>query len=221
MPNAAPPCVIVNADDLGMSVAVNDAVFRAYDAGLLCSTTVLVHGPAFGDAARRLLARPGLRVGVHLDASEFAPRRDPADWPDQVARARDAGIDPTHLDAHHHAHLAWRALPALRAVCAASGLARVRGRSLDHGRAWRSRAWRAVVGRFARMPDRFLTLTHLDAGPRLGPIGAGVTEIMVHPGNPHHARYAHEMARLAALAPGWRIAGFDVLGAPPAGPVSG
>lgn len=211
MSNAARPRVLVNADDLGMSTAVNDAIFRAYDDGLLCSASALVYGPAFGDAARRLRDRPGLGVGVHLDASEFAPGRDPSDWPAQVARARDAGIDPTHLDSHHHAHLAWRALPALRRTCAITGVRRVRGRSLDHGRAWRSRLWRRVVAGFARMPDRFLTLTHLDAGPRLGPIGRGVTEVMVHPGNPHHARYAAEMARLAALAPGWELVHFGAL----------
>ena len=46
--------VIVNADDLGMSPAVNDAIFKAFDEGLLRSTTLLVHGPAFGDAVTRL-----------------------------------------------------------------------------------------------------------------------------------------------------------------------
>ena len=85
--------VIVNADDLGMSLAVNDAIFRAFDEGLLVSTTALVHGPAFGDAVRRTRNRPGLHIGVHLDTTEFhlAPDRLQA-WREQVRIAREAGI---------------------------------------------------------------------------------------------------------------------------------
>ena len=110
--------VIVNADDLGMSLAVNDAIFRAFDDGLLLSTSALVYGPAFPDAARRLRERPGLGVGVHLDTTEFAPNTDqsliPVIWRAQVQRARDAGIEPSHLDSHQHVHFRWARFPDLR-----------------------------------------------------------------------------------------------------------
>ena len=203
---------LVNADDLGHSTAVNDAIFAAYDRGLLVSTTLLVHGPAFRGAVHGLRARPRLRMGVHLDSSEFAPREVDrfTAWCDQVARARDAGLDPLHLDAHHHAHFEWRALPALVRVLQATGIRRIRGRSLDHGPALRSRAWRAILARFAAMPDHFVSV---DRWLRLGaPERPGVTELMVHPGNPHHARYADEMAAVARLAKTWNIIGFDALG---------
>lgn len=207
---AMPMKVIVNADDLGMSLAVNDAIFRAHDEGLLVSTTALVHGPAFPDAARRLQQRPGLQVGVHLDTTEFAhskPRL--AAWREQVQIAREAGIDPSHLDSHQHVHFQWRSLLPLRRLCQETAIARLRGRSLDYGPSVRSRAWRRIVQTFATMPDHFLSIEHWVACG--APERVGFTELMVHPGNPHHARYAGEMERLAQLARSWEICSFEDL----------
>lgn len=203
--------VIVNADDLGMSLGVNDAIFRAFDDGLLRSTSVLVHGPAFADAVTRLRARPGLRAGVHLDTTEFHASADRLrSWTDQVQRARDAGIEPSHLDSHQHMHLRWAALPDLARVVTATGVRAIRGRSLDYGPSARSRAWRALALRFAVMPDHYVSMEHWLAIGR--PARPGVTEIMVHPGNPHNARYAVEMAQVAKHARGWCLQTFDVLG---------
>ncbi|MSP55710.1 MAG: ChbG/HpnK family deacetylase [Myxococcales bacterium] len=204
--------VIVNADDLGMSLAVNDAVFRSFDAGLLQSTSVLVHGPAFRDAVLRLDARPGLRVGLHLDSTEFAPTTASLldTWRLQLRIARDAGLAPTHLDSHHHVHLRWASLGALRRLCGESGIRRVRGRSLDFGASVRSRLWRELVARFAAMPDHFSSMERTLATGAPG--RPGWTEVMVHPGNPHHARYAREMLALADAAPGWTLGSFDHIG---------
>lgn len=217
MDNAALPRVIVNADDLGMSLAVNDAIFRAFDDGLLCSATLLVHGPGFADAVQRLRERPALRVGVHLDTTEFGPSEGGlvTRWRAQVDRARDVGIAPSHLDSHHHVHLQWGSLMALRRLCADTGIRAVRGRSLDYGLAVRSQLWRRFVGTFAAMPEHFLTIEHalalaaargFDPAQLLG--RPGWTEIMVHPGNPRHARYATEMEALRRLRPQWRIGNF-------------
>lgn len=212
-PMAMPMKVIVNADDLGMSLVVNDAIFRAYDEGLLVSTTVLVHGPGFPDAVRRLHERPGLRVGVHLDTTEFAhPARRLLAWREQVQIAREAGIEPSHLDSHQHVHFQWRSLPALHRLCHETAIGRVRGRSLDYGPSVRSRAWRRIVQTFATMPDHYFSIEHWVACG--APARAGFTELMVHPGNPHHARYAGEMDRLARLARSWEICSFEDLPAP-------
>lgn len=205
--------VIVNADDLGMSLAVNDAIFKAFDEGLLRSASVLVHGPAFADAVTRLRARPELRAGVHLDTTEF--QRSPhrlRSWTDQVQRARDAGIEPSHLDSHQHMHLRWAALPALARVVTATGVRAIRGRSLDYGPSVRSRAWRAVVSRFAAMPDHYFSMEHWLASG--SPERSGVTEIMVHPGNPHNTRYAVEMAQLKEHAQGWCLETFEGVAIP-------
>ncbi len=204
--------VIVNADDLGMSMAVNDAIFAAFDAGLLKSASILVHGPAFADAVARLRDRPGLALGLHLDSTEFAPSTGPLyeRWRRQHDRALDAGLTLDHYDSHQHIHLRWASLPALRRLCAETGVGRVRGRSLAYGQALRSRLWRATVRNFAAIPDHYYAMSRYVE--RCAPAHAGWTEIMVHPGNPHHARYADEMQALALLSPQWTLGRFADLG---------
>lgn len=66
--------LIVNADDFGYSAAVNGAIVRAFDEGLVSSTTVIATMPGFEEACQlshehRLLAH----VGAHLVLSEGAP----------------------------------------------------------------------------------------------------------------------------------------------------
>ena len=59
--------VVVNADDFGLCAAVNRAVARAHDAGVLASASLLANGPAFDEAVAIARARPGLAIGVHLN----------------------------------------------------------------------------------------------------------------------------------------------------------
>ena len=58
--------VIVTADDFGLSEGINEAVERAHRYGILSTASLMVAGPAAGDAVRRAKALPGLRVGLHL-----------------------------------------------------------------------------------------------------------------------------------------------------------
>jgi chitin disaccharide deacetylase len=68
-----PLLIIVNADDLGASQAVNQAIFRELDAGRITSTSLMANGPAFDDAVRGIRAYPQASVGVHLNLTEFEP----------------------------------------------------------------------------------------------------------------------------------------------------
>ena len=61
-----PPRVVLTADDFGLSLAVNEAVERAYREGVLTAASLMVAGTAAADAIRRARAMPGLRVGLHL-----------------------------------------------------------------------------------------------------------------------------------------------------------
>ncbi len=63
--------IIVNADDLGMSAEVNEAIFRAMEAGVVTSATMLSNGPAVIPAARMLQRFPNCSFGVHLNLTEF------------------------------------------------------------------------------------------------------------------------------------------------------
>lgn len=65
--------VIINADDLGLSPRVNDAVFALMRAGRLTSATIMAAGPAVADAAARSREHPRCSFGVHLTLTELRP----------------------------------------------------------------------------------------------------------------------------------------------------
>lgn len=131
------------------------------------------------------------------------------EWRAQLVRARALGVEPTHLDTHQHLH--WRPVfrEALRALAHESGVRRVRGmgafrpeadplrRALQGLRAARFR--RALRGGEPPLQttDHFASVSAfralLEGGRRL----SGTLELMVHPGNPAHARYADELSWLA------------------------
>jgi len=58
--------LIVNADDLGLTSAVNRGVVRAYKDGIVTSASLLVTGSAFEDAVSLARQNPELDVGLHL-----------------------------------------------------------------------------------------------------------------------------------------------------------
>lgn len=59
--------LIVNADDFGISPAVNDGILEAHTAGVVTSTSVMVRCPGWDDAAPKLRAAPTLGVGLHFN----------------------------------------------------------------------------------------------------------------------------------------------------------
>lgn len=58
--------LIVNGDDFGLSTQVNAGIAHAHRQGILTNTSVMVTGPAWGDAVALAKATPSLRVGLHL-----------------------------------------------------------------------------------------------------------------------------------------------------------
>ena len=74
--------VVINADDLGISVAVNRAVRRAHASGILTSASLMTNMPAFDHAVSDVIpASPTLGIGVHLILTSGAPVLPPADVP--------------------------------------------------------------------------------------------------------------------------------------------
>ena len=62
---------ILNADDFGMSKAVNRAVLEAYEFGLLKSVSLTPNGEAFDEAVDAILPKcPELGVGIHLNITK-------------------------------------------------------------------------------------------------------------------------------------------------------
>ena len=216
--------VIVNADDLGLSDAVNAAVFDALDRGQVRSVSVLANGSAFDGAVSGLRGREGVGVGVHLNLTEFSPLTDLrglrpldvraeqipaviAEWGAQIQRVIDAGLVPDHLDSHQHIHYQPALFPALAEVSARFAISAVRGMAVDrmdvpqwHGLLQRLRAAR-FAGRLRRSgmetTDGFGSATLFRALREAGRLRGESFEIMVHPGNPAHAVYAEEMVWVA------------------------
>ena len=65
--------VIINADDLGMSDTVNEAIERAICVGCISSSTIMANAPAFNDVIRIVKQYPQISFGVHLNVDEFTP----------------------------------------------------------------------------------------------------------------------------------------------------
>ena len=65
--------LIVNADDFGLSEAVNYGIISAYKNGIVRSTTIMAGMPAFDHAVELLKENKGLGCGVHMTLSLNKP----------------------------------------------------------------------------------------------------------------------------------------------------
>src|SRR6267378_6348580 len=65
--------LVVNADDLGLTVGVNDGIFDAHDLGILTSASLFANAPATENAIRRARSRTSLGVGAHLALVDGTP----------------------------------------------------------------------------------------------------------------------------------------------------
>src|SRR6202049_4201935 len=77
--------LVVNADDLGLTMGVNAGIFDAYDRGILTSASLFANAPATADAIRRAHVRPSLGVGCHLTLVDGQPTLSPERLPTLVA----------------------------------------------------------------------------------------------------------------------------------------
>jgi chitin disaccharide deacetylase len=77
-PLPSPPAIVINADDLGISPEVNQAIVASLERGLVTSTTIMANMSWFVDACGAVLERRlHDRVGVHLNLTEGTPLSDP------------------------------------------------------------------------------------------------------------------------------------------------
>ena len=65
--------LIVNADDLGMSQEVNEAIFHLMGKRIVTSATIMANGPAVLRAIEGSKQFPSCSFGVHLNLTEFRP----------------------------------------------------------------------------------------------------------------------------------------------------
>jgi len=59
-------CLIVNADDFGLTQGVNRAIVACHERGIVSSTTLMATGKCFDEAVTLASSLPGMSVGCHV-----------------------------------------------------------------------------------------------------------------------------------------------------------
>ena len=179
--------LIVNADDFGMSAAINNGIAQAHEHGIVTSASLMVRRPFAEPAARYASQHPELSLGLHVDLGEW--RYENGQWheviqglgdPLEDAEAQLAvfrnliGHNPTHLDSHQHVHHEEPVLSFLR-VLAASLQVPLRGYSeIRHvGTFYGQTATGAPIPAAITLDALVSILRRLEPG---------VTELSCHPG---------------------------------------
>lgn len=110
-------CLVVNADDFGLSRGVNDGILEAHAAGVVSSVSVLVNAPGWEHAVAALRATRSLGVGLHLNLTAGEPLSGGGSLVHArtgrfhglaglVTRALSGRIDPEHVAGECGAQLA-------------------------------------------------------------------------------------------------------------------
>jgi chitin disaccharide deacetylase len=148
--------LIVNADDLGASEAINEEIFDLIASGLVTSATLMANAPAFEHAIKHIKRFPNCSFGVHLNLTAFPPlssakNLDPVlrngqfsrelltgrmkrelrsqlkqELILQVRRVFDAGVSVTHFDSHHFIHVSPHLVAVVKAVQRRFGVRKIR-----------------------------------------------------------------------------------------------
>src|ERR1044072_1800971 len=63
--------LIVNADDFGLSDAVNKGIVEAHEDGVVTSTSLMARRPAAAQAVGLARGLPSLAVGLHVDIGQW------------------------------------------------------------------------------------------------------------------------------------------------------
>jgi predicted glycoside hydrolase/deacetylase ChbG (UPF0249 family) len=114
--------LIVNADDLGLSLGVNRGIIECAERGILTSASLMVRWPAASEAAAYATQNRNLSLGLHVDLGEWILRNGEWELLYKVVDADDKpAVDaeithqlaefrrlvrrnPSHLDSHQHVH---------------------------------------------------------------------------------------------------------------------
>jgi chitin disaccharide deacetylase len=205
--------VVINADDFGLTEGVCAGIVKTIHAGGVTATTAMVCVPEAADRLKRWAPKIPGRVGLHFQLTSGAPVLPPervpslvqqggqfpairkqvraprteeilAEWRAQIELLLRTGIEPTHLDSHHHIHRLPLAFPAFCELAKQYGLP---ARALDTEMTGTLRAAgvpcvdRTLTGWYAGELSVHSLISVLREGARESP-GAASFEVMCHPG---------------------------------------
>lgn len=86
--------LIINADDFGLSRGANLGIIKAWEEGILTSTSLMVGGVAFNEAVSLAKEHPALQVGLHLTLVQGRSMLGAQGFPSLAEPTGDFGNDP-------------------------------------------------------------------------------------------------------------------------------
>lgn len=141
----------LTADDWGMSPGVNDGIYELARVGMIRRVSVLANAKYVDYRLDDLKKLPGVTFGLHYDLTHktdgdyLSPARYLLSWfiivgswrrhrvldacrelKNQLDRLESLGIKATHMDGHHHMHLAPGLLPHLLPEISKRGIKEIR-----------------------------------------------------------------------------------------------
>ena len=124
--------IIINADDFGLTIGVNEGIIEAFKNGVLTSTTLMVNQPYAKEAVELSKKNPKLGVGMHMTFDKGKALTGVSTLTDENGNLKNSktlleqgieedfykeilaqykefkklmGKEPTHVDSHHHIHM--------------------------------------------------------------------------------------------------------------------
>ncbi len=130
------------------------------------------------------------------------------EWTAQVQRVREAGVNVSHIDSHHHVHTLWALLRVVKELQKRLDITRVRATKTLflqpmtprlHVLRMRRLAWRKTIqtGYPTRLTDTFAEYETIHKLHVSKPMFFNIVEAMVHP---THPTYADETVLLSSAA---------------------
>ncbi|MDQ3677239.1 MAG: ChbG/HpnK family deacetylase [Actinomycetota bacterium] len=183
--------LVVNADDLGRSEAINRGIMRAHSEGIVTSASLMVRSATAAPAAAAARKHPRLGLGLHLDLGEWeysdgdwrsvydvACADDAAAVEDELTRQlaefeRLVGAAPTHIDSHQHVHREEPVRSAVTRAAAALGIPVRHAPGVRYCGAFYGRGRHGVA-----LPELISTEALVAL---VGELAPGVTELGCHP----------------------------------------
>ncbi len=123
-------CLIVTADDLGLTESINEGIAKACREGIVSSVSVIPTGEAFEDALKRIRDLGLKEIGAHLALTETKPLLNSSKFyknhnqlvkdiffkasdlglvrielKAQLELLKEAGVKITHINSHEHIHM--------------------------------------------------------------------------------------------------------------------
>lgn len=142
--------LIINADDFGLSDSVNEGIIRAWEAGGITNTTLMVKREAAKDAILYAKENPSLPLGLHLDLDDLLGqdvkgeerfsmariatllkddrflRKLESEINSQIEAFKGSGLELSHLDGHHHLHAIPKLFPLILDMIVKHGIKTMR-----------------------------------------------------------------------------------------------